>query len=71
MIEAKIIAVADVIDSMSTSRAYHQSLVLAAAIDEIVTNKGILYDCEVVDVSYKLYQKHNTDMFNLENTYRP
>jgi HD-GYP domain-containing protein (c-di-GMP phosphodiesterase class II) len=71
MLEAKIIAVADVIDSMSASRAYRQSLGLPAAIDEIIKNKGLLYDADVVDACCRLYEKHNTDMLNLENIWRP
>ena len=43
LLEARIVAVADVIESMSSSRAYRQALGLPAAIDEIVKNGEAYY----------------------------
>jgi len=58
MLEAKIIAVADVVESMSSSRAYRKALGLTEAINEINEQRGILYDSKVVDACNKLYQKN-------------
>jgi PAS domain S-box-containing protein len=45
---ARIVAVADVVEAMSSHRPYRPSLGIDAALDEIVQNSGILYDREVV-----------------------
>ena len=49
ILEAKIIAVADVIEAMASHRPYRAALGLEAAIDEVKINSGILYDPKVVD----------------------
>lgn len=67
LLEARIIAVADVLDSMSSSRAYRRALGLPVAIDELNRNKGVLYDIDVVDACLNIYKKYKKDMFNSEN----
>jgi len=47
--EAKILAVADVVEAMTSHRPYRVSLGVQKAIDEIASNKGILYDTSIVD----------------------
>lgn len=47
--EARIIAVADVMESMSSDRPYRPALGLQAAIHEVTTNKDVLYDGQVVE----------------------
>jgi len=47
--EAKILAVADVIEAMSTHRPYRPALSLDSAINEIKKNRGTLYDPQIVD----------------------
>jgi HD-GYP domain-containing protein (c-di-GMP phosphodiesterase class II) len=49
ILEARIIGVADVVESMASHRPYRPSLGLPAALDEIVTHRGLLYDAQVVD----------------------
>jgi PAS domain S-box-containing protein/putative nucleotidyltransferase with HDIG domain len=44
MIEAKVLAVADVIEAMASHRPYREALSLEQALDEIKKNQGILYD---------------------------
>ncbi|PKG83779.1 hypothetical protein CXF85_09740 [Colwellia sp. 75C3] len=66
LIESKIVAVADVVESMSSSRAYRQAKGLSAAIDEIVKNRGLLYEPDVVDACCRLYQKHKADLFDMD-----
>jgi PAS domain S-box-containing protein len=49
LMEAKIIAVADLVEAMVSHRPYRPSAGLDKALKEITDNKGILYDAEVVD----------------------
>jgi HD-GYP domain-containing protein (c-di-GMP phosphodiesterase class II) len=57
LIEAKIIAVADVIEAMSSNRPYRSAHSIEEALEEISKNKGILYDPEVVDVCITLFKE--------------
>jgi len=57
LIEAKIMAVADVVEAMSSHRPYRPSLGIEKTLEEISQNKGILYDPEVVDVCLKLFKE--------------
>jgi HD-GYP domain-containing protein (c-di-GMP phosphodiesterase class II) len=56
LLEARILAVADVVDAMSTQRPYRASLGLDAALEEIEKNKGTLYDDAVSDACLKLFR---------------
>jgi putative nucleotidyltransferase with HDIG domain/PAS domain S-box-containing protein len=49
MLEARIVAVADVVESMASHRPYRPSLGVPAALDEITQHRGVLYDAAVVD----------------------
>lgn len=55
IVEAKILAVADVAEAISTNRPYRLSRGIDKALEEISTNKGILYDAAVVDACLKLF----------------
>jgi putative nucleotidyltransferase with HDIG domain len=57
LIEAKIIAVADVIEAMSSNRPYRSAHSIEEALEEISRNKGILYDPEIVDVCITLFKE--------------
>jgi PAS domain S-box-containing protein/putative nucleotidyltransferase with HDIG domain len=57
MIEARIICVADVYEAMASHRPYRPALGIKAAEEELLKNKGILYDSEVVDVCLRVCQK--------------
>ncbi len=57
MIEAKILAVADVVEAMSSHRPYRPSLGVSAALTEITENRGKLYDAEVVDICVALFRE--------------
>jgi len=48
LIEARIIAVADTIESMASHRPYRPGIGLDAALDEITRHSGVLYDPVVV-----------------------
>jgi PAS domain S-box-containing protein/putative nucleotidyltransferase with HDIG domain len=56
-IDARIISVADVVESMASHRPYRPSLGMSRALSEIRENKGKLYDETVVDVCLKLFGK--------------
>lgn len=56
-LEAKIIAVADTVESMCTDRPYRPSRGNKAALDEIKSNSGSLYDEHVVAACLDLFQK--------------
>lgn len=49
LFEARILAVADVIEAMSSHRPYRPGLGLDKALDEISQNRGVFYDPMVVD----------------------
>ncbi len=49
LVEAKILAVADVVEAMITHRPYRAARKLEEALDEIDRNKGILFDPETVE----------------------
>jgi HD-GYP domain-containing protein (c-di-GMP phosphodiesterase class II) len=55
--EAKILAVADVLDAMIHSRLDAPAQSLDAALDEIDRQRGILYDAEVVTVCLSLFRE--------------
>ena len=59
ILEARILAVSDVVESMASHRPYRPSLGLEAALEEIEKNKGILYDTNVADACLKLFRERN------------
>lgn len=52
-LDAKILAVADVLEAMASHRPYRPALGVAIAMEEIQKNKGRFYDPQVVDVCCK------------------
>jgi PAS domain S-box-containing protein/putative nucleotidyltransferase with HDIG domain len=57
MIKAKILAVADVVEAMSSHRPYRAALGIDKALEEISNNKGIRYDADSVDVCLNLFEQ--------------
>ena len=57
LLEARIMAVADVVEAMASHRPYRPALGIGKALEEIKLNKGVLYDPEVVDACLKLSKK--------------
>jgi PAS domain S-box-containing protein len=57
ILEARIVAVADVIESMGTHRPYRPALGIDAALNEIVRGRGIGYDANVVDAAIRLFKE--------------
>ncbi|MCK5129363.1 MAG: response regulator [Clostridiales bacterium] len=64
MIEAKIMAVADVVEAMTSHRPYRPSLGLDIALNEIETNKGKLYDEEVANATIELFKKDKYEIID-------
>jgi HD-GYP domain-containing protein (c-di-GMP phosphodiesterase class II) len=65
LMEARILAVADVVESMASHRPYRPALGIEAALEEIERNKGILYDESVADACLRLFREK---CFKLEGT---
>jgi len=59
LLEARILAVADVVEAMSSHRPYRPAFELDEALKEISRNKGILYDKAVVEVCIRLFKEKN------------
>ncbi len=57
IIEARILAVADVVEAMSSHRPYREAHSVEETMAEIEKNKGILYDEKVVEVCLELFRK--------------
>ncbi|MEA2066915.1 MAG: MEDS domain-containing protein [Thermotogota bacterium] len=57
LLESKILAVADVVEAMSSHRPYRQALGIETALEEIEKNAGKLYDQEVVKICVKLFRE--------------
>ncbi len=55
MLEARIMAVADVVEAMASFRPYRPARGIDKALEEISQNRGIRYDPEVVDACLKLF----------------
>ena len=56
-LEARILAVADVVEAMASHRPYRAALGLEAALDEILRGRGRLYDPDVVDACRSLFRE--------------
>jgi len=54
--EARILAVADVVEAMCSPRPYRPAFDINTALEEIEKNKGKLYDPEVVDACISLFK---------------
>ncbi len=56
MMEAKVLCVADVVEAMASHRPYRPALGIEHALEEIIKNRGLLYDSEVVDNCLRLFR---------------
>ena len=56
LLEARILAVADVVEAMSSHRPYRAGLGIDAALEEITRHRGVLYDPAVVDSCIALFR---------------
>jgi HD-GYP domain-containing protein (c-di-GMP phosphodiesterase class II) len=56
LLEARIIAVADVVESMASHRPYRPAIGPALALAEIESGRGRLYDTAAVDACLRLFR---------------
>jgi HD-GYP domain-containing protein (c-di-GMP phosphodiesterase class II) len=54
---ARILAVADVVEAMSSHRPYRASLGIESALKEIEENRKKKYDADVVDACIRLFRE--------------
>jgi putative nucleotidyltransferase with HDIG domain len=59
LLEARILAVADVVEAMNSHRPYRPGLGVSPALQEISSNKGKLYDAAAVDACERVFEKKN------------
>jgi PAS domain S-box-containing protein len=57
ILEARILAVADVVEAMAAHRPYRPSRGIDAALDEVVKNRGVKYDSAAVDACVRLFRE--------------
>ena len=70
ILEARILAVADVVEAMASHRPYRPAHGIDTALQEISKNKGTLYDPEVADTCLKLFTEKGFSLENQENFYK-
>jgi PAS domain S-box-containing protein len=58
LIEARIIAVADVVEAIASHRPYRPALGLDVAFEEISRNAGVIFDPDVVSACLRLFKEH-------------
>ncbi len=57
LLEARILAVADVVEALSSHRPYRPAFGLKKALEEVRRGRGIRYDMRVVDACLKLFKE--------------
>jgi len=57
LVEARILAVADVVEAMASHRPYRPALGIDAALKEIEKHRGIFYDSDVVAACLRLFKQ--------------
>ncbi|MDD5723028.1 MAG: HD domain-containing protein [Syntrophales bacterium] len=57
LLEARILAVADVVEAITSHRPYRPAKGITVAINEIEKNKGILYDTEAANACIRLFRE--------------
>ncbi len=57
VLEARVVAVADVVEAMASHRPYREGLGVEKALAEIERNRGTLYDAQAVDACLRLFRE--------------
>lgn len=60
LLEARILAVSDVVEAMASYRPYRPALGLEKALEEIQRNKETFYDADVVNACLRVFQTRST-----------
>ena len=61
--EARIMAVADSYDAMTSNRQYRKGLGIDKAMDELIRGKGTQFDSDIVDVMIDLIESTGREVF--------
>jgi len=59
LLEARIVAIADVVEAMASHRPYREALGIDMALQEIEKNRGIVFDAAVADACLRLFRQKN------------
>ncbi|MDD5343459.1 MAG: PAS domain S-box protein [Smithella sp.] len=59
LLESQILAVADVVEAISSHRPYRPAFGINIALNEITKNRGILYNPDIVDACLRLFGEKN------------
>jgi PAS domain S-box-containing protein len=62
MLEARIIAVADVVEAMASHRPYRAALGIEKALEEIAAQRAVVYDSEAVGACLKLFREKGFEL---------
>ncbi|MFC2035689.1 HD domain-containing phosphohydrolase [Chloroflexota bacterium] len=65
LLAARIIAVADVVEAMSSHRPYRPALGIEKALNEVSSKKGVFYDPDVVDSFSNLFRERGLPISQL------
>ncbi len=57
LLESKVLMVADVVEAIATHRPYRPALGIDAALEEVVKNKGVLYEPAAVEACLAVFKK--------------
>lgn len=57
LLEARILAIADVVEAISSHRPYRPAYSLEYTLEEISKNKGVIYDAGIVDICLRLFRE--------------
>ena len=66
---ARIAAVADTFDAMTSKRTYRDALDLQIVIDEIERCKGIQFDPKIADVFLEILHNHYNEIEEIQKKY--
>jgi HD-GYP domain-containing protein (c-di-GMP phosphodiesterase class II) len=67
LLEARILAVSDVLEAMTHHRPYREAKGLRKACEELEKGKGIKYDAQIVDILFDLIKKGGNKEFWLND----
>ena len=63
LVEARILAVSDVLESMASYRPYRQALGVEKACEELKSGSGKKYDPKIVEIAFNLINENNGRAF--------
>ena len=67
---ARIAAVADTFDAMTSRRTYRDALYLKIVIDEIEKNRRIQFDPQIADVFLNILKEHYDEIEEIQKKYK-